>query len=126
MLLSHQSKYPIKYLFQNLKDDINLNSFLPSEITEIWAPELIFENTVRKKALYYEPFSMSFTMSFTMWSSLKIRRGENHFTMKPTKSKSFSRTLNFMEWVHNRTRVQLPIHLFVDYEENAVFRTFRV
>ena len=118
-------KYPIKYLFQNLKDDINLNSFLPSEITEIWAPELIFENTVRKKALYHEPFSMSFSMSFTMRSSFKIRRGENHFTMKPKKHKTLSRTSNFMEWVHNRTRVQLPIHLFVDYEENAVCGPFR-
>merc|ERR1719210_805767 len=36
--------------FQNLKDDINLNSFLPSEITQIWSPELIFENTENKPA----------------------------------------------------------------------------
>ena len=34
--------------FKNLKDDIDLNNFLPSENTEIWVPELIFENTEEK------------------------------------------------------------------------------
>ena len=34
--------------FKNLKDEIDLNSFLPSENTEIWVPELIFENTEEK------------------------------------------------------------------------------
>ena len=31
--------------FQNLKEDIELNSFLPSENKIIWTPELVFENT---------------------------------------------------------------------------------
>jgi len=34
--------------FQNLKDDINLNNFLPSEVTMIWVPELVFANTEEK------------------------------------------------------------------------------
>ena len=34
--------------FKNLKEDIDLNNFLPSENTEIWVPELIFENTEEK------------------------------------------------------------------------------
>ena len=34
--------------FNNLKEDIDLNNFLPSENTEIWVPELIFENTEEK------------------------------------------------------------------------------
>ena len=32
---------------QNLKSDISLNGFLPSETTQVWVPELVFENTVR-------------------------------------------------------------------------------
>ena len=34
--------------FKNLKDDMNLNSFLPTENHEVWVPELIFVNTVEK------------------------------------------------------------------------------
>ena len=34
--------------FKNLKDEIDLNNFLPSENTEIWVPELVFENTEEK------------------------------------------------------------------------------
>ena len=34
--------------FKNLKDDINLNNFLPSENVKIWVPELVFENTEEK------------------------------------------------------------------------------
>ena len=33
-------------LVQNLKADVNLNNFLPSETSDIWVPELLFENTV--------------------------------------------------------------------------------
>ena len=36
---------------KNLKDDIDLNNFLPSENTEIWVPELFFENTEESRAL---------------------------------------------------------------------------
>ena len=31
--------------FKNLKEDISLNSFLPTEIADIWVPELTFANT---------------------------------------------------------------------------------
>ena len=31
--------------FKNLKKDISLNNFLPSEIEKIWVPELTFANT---------------------------------------------------------------------------------
>ena len=31
--------------FKNLKDDISLNNFLPSERLKVWVPELIFSNT---------------------------------------------------------------------------------
>ena len=34
--------------FKNLKDDMNLNSFLPTENHEVWVPELIFVNTENK------------------------------------------------------------------------------
>ena len=34
--------------FKNLKDDMNLNSFLPTENHEVWVPELIFVNTEEK------------------------------------------------------------------------------
>ena len=34
--------------FNNLKDNIDLNNFLPSENAAIWVPELIFENTEEK------------------------------------------------------------------------------
>ena len=34
--------------FKNLKDAINLNNFLPIENTEIWVPELVFDNTEEK------------------------------------------------------------------------------
>ena len=34
--------------FKNLKDDMNLNSFLPTENNEVWVPELIFVNTENK------------------------------------------------------------------------------
>ena len=34
--------------FRNLKNDIDLNNFLPSETADIWVPELIFENTEEK------------------------------------------------------------------------------
>ena len=34
--------------FKNLKEDINMNTFLPSENSEVWVPELIFENTEEK------------------------------------------------------------------------------
>ena len=34
--------------FKNLKDDMNLNSFLPNENNEVWVPELIFVNTENK------------------------------------------------------------------------------
>ena len=31
--------------FKNLKDDISLNNFLPSERLEVWVPEFTFSNT---------------------------------------------------------------------------------
>ena len=31
--------------FKNLKDDISLNTFLPSERLKVWVPELTFSNT---------------------------------------------------------------------------------
>ena len=31
--------------FKNLKKDISLNSFLPTEIENVWVPELNFANT---------------------------------------------------------------------------------
>ena len=34
--------------FKNLKNDINLNGFLPNEIGDIWVPEMIFSNTEEK------------------------------------------------------------------------------
>ena len=34
-----------RLIFNNLKDDISLNNFLPSENQAIWVPQLIFENT---------------------------------------------------------------------------------
>ena len=34
--------------FKNLKNDMNLNSFLPNENHEVWVPELIFVNTENK------------------------------------------------------------------------------
>ena len=34
--------------FKNLKDDIKLNTFLPTERDVIWVPELIFSNTEEK------------------------------------------------------------------------------
>ena len=34
--------------FKNLKESTELNSFLPSENTKIWVPELVFENTEEK------------------------------------------------------------------------------
>ena len=34
--------------FKNLKDDFELNNFLPSEVAMIWVPELIFANTEEK------------------------------------------------------------------------------
>ena len=34
--------------FKNLKNDINLNGFLPNENGEIWVPEMIFSNTEEK------------------------------------------------------------------------------
>ena len=34
--------------FKNLKDDISLNSFLPSEVEKVWVPELTFSNTEEK------------------------------------------------------------------------------
>lgn len=36
--------------FQNLKSDISLNGFLPSETTQVWVPELVFENTEEKSS----------------------------------------------------------------------------
>ena len=36
--------------FKNLKVDMNLNNFLPSENSQIWVPELTFENTEEKPA----------------------------------------------------------------------------
>lgn len=34
--------------FKNLKEDTTLNSFLPTEVSAIWVPELIFANTEEK------------------------------------------------------------------------------
>lgn len=34
--------------FKNLKEDISLNSFLPSEVKNVWVPELTFSNTEEK------------------------------------------------------------------------------
>ena len=34
--------------FKNLKEDISLNSFLPSEVENVWVPELTFSNTEEK------------------------------------------------------------------------------
>ena len=36
--------------FKNLKEDISLNSFLPSEVENVWVPELTFANTEEKPA----------------------------------------------------------------------------
>ena len=58
--LSNLNNYSQLDLVQNLKDDINLNSFLPSEITEIWSPELIFENTVRSNPFKFVALFSSF------------------------------------------------------------------
>ena len=38
---------------QNLKSDISLNGFLPSETTQVWVPELVFENTVRPRPYFW-------------------------------------------------------------------------
>ena len=40
--------YESRLRFKNLKDDMNLNSFLPNENYEVWVPELIFVNTQNK------------------------------------------------------------------------------
>ena len=80
-------------LVQNLKDDINLNSFLPSEITQIWSPELIFENTVWSNPFkFVAPFS-SFLKYRVIW-----------------KLSALSITLAYMKSVNNHTRVTLTIH----------------
>ena len=34
--------------FKNLKDDVTLNNFLPSEMDRVWVPKLIFSNTEEK------------------------------------------------------------------------------
>ena len=39
------SWFDTRLRFQNLKEDIDLNSFLPSKNDKIWTPELVFENT---------------------------------------------------------------------------------
>ena len=34
--------------FKNLKEDVTLNNLLPSEMSNIWVPKLIFSNTENK------------------------------------------------------------------------------
>ena len=43
--------------FNNLKDDISLNSFLPRENRAIWVPELVFENTEEKPRTLVDDFT---------------------------------------------------------------------
>ena len=79
--------------FKNLKNDISLNSFLPSEIQDIWVPELIFSNTEEKPSTLIDEKTSIFVEKMGDFKLSETYENENieYFsgTMNPLQLKRF-------------------------------------
>ena len=63
--------------FKNLKSDISLNSFLPTEVGDIWVPELIFSNTEEKPSTVVDSKTTILVQKLKDYTLSKTDENEN-------------------------------------------------
>ena len=59
--------------FKNLKEDISLNSFLPSEVENVWVPELTFSNTEEKPTTVVDERASISVQKIGEWEDRRYR-----------------------------------------------------